>query len=150
MRLPTAFLVVGALALAGLGVAAAGVFAPAGTTKSTVTVTEREFSIGLSKRKLERGIVKLVVRNSGKYPHALAVKGPGVAKRTPMLKPGKSAVLVVTLRSGSYTFWCPVASHAARGMKTTIAVAGASTSTQYVPPTSTGTTTDGPDDPPGY
>ena len=57
-----------------------------------------------------------------------------------MIKPGKSTVLLVDLRSGSYSLWCPVPSHAARGMKATLSLAGASTSTQTT--TTADTTTD--------
>ena len=147
MRLPTSFLVVAALALAGLGAATAGVVTRTSHAQTTVTVTEREFAIGLSKRTVQKGIVRLVVRNTGAYTHSLAIKGAGVSKRTPAIKPGKSAVLVVTLRSGRYALWCPVPGHAAQGMKTSLSVGAASTSTEYVPPSTTSTDEDPP---PGY
>ena len=43
------------------------------------------------------------MRNAGKYAHALSIKGAGVSKRTPLIKPGKSAVLLVTLQLGTAT-----------------------------------------------
>ena len=95
------------------------------TAKYTITVTEREFKIALSSKTAKKGLVRLVVRNAGKYAHALSIKGAGVSKRTPLIKPGKSAVLLVTLRSGRYALWCPVPGHAAQGMKATLSLAGA-------------------------
>jgi hypothetical protein len=140
MRPSRLLLALAALAVALLGAATASYVARASVAKSTITVTEREFHIALSARKTARGRVRFVVKNSGEYPHALAIRGAGVSKRTPVIKPGRSAVLVVTLRSGNYTLWCPVPGHAARGMKATVSLPGA------VVATSTGTTTTTTDD----
>ena len=150
MRLPRALLFAAALGLAVLGAAAAGVVTHTGTARSTITVTEREYKISLSTKTAKTGSVRLVVRNAGKYAHALSIKGKGVSKRTPMIKPGKSAVLLVDLRSGSYALWCPVPGHAAQGMKATLARAGSGGTTSTQPGT---TDTSGPTttyDPPGY
>jgi len=155
MRLPRAFLLAAALGLALLGAAAAGVVTRASTTKTTITVTEREFKIALSSKTAKQGPVRLVVRNKGKYAHALSINGAGVSKRTPLIRPGKSAVLLVTLRSGRYALWCPVPGHAAQGMKATISLPGAHSTTATTAPTTTppvtyGTTTELPPLPPGY
>jgi hypothetical protein len=154
MRLPRAFLLAAALGLAVLGAATAGVMTRAGTAKSTITVTEREFKIGLSSKTAKKGPVRLVVRNAGKYAHALSIKGAGVSKRTPLIKPGKSAVLLVTLRSGRYALWCPVPGHAAQGMKATLALRGVQATTTSASTTTTtdtnSTTTEPPPYPPGY
>jgi len=40
------------------------------------------------------------------------------------LEPGKSAKLTVTLKKGSYEFYCPVDGHKDKGMKTEIEVGG--------------------------
>lgn len=118
-----------ALAVALLGASAAGVVAHASATAKTINVTEKEFHIGLSTRKGAVGSVRFVVKNTGKLSHALEISGPGVkSKRTPLIKPGKSATLTVTLRSGTYTLWCPVPGHAAQGMKTSLTVAGGTSS----------------------
>jgi uncharacterized cupredoxin-like copper-binding protein len=144
--------VVAALALVTLGAASAVVVASAGVSrpvKMTVTVTEREFKITPSTRKAIAGRVRLVVKNTGSYPHALAIRGAGVNKRTPTIKPGKSAVLLVDLRSGAYALWCPIPGHAARGMKSSLALPGASTtSTTTTTTTNDDTTTTAPL--PGY
>jgi uncharacterized cupredoxin-like copper-binding protein len=155
MRLPRALLLAAALGLAVLGAAAAGVVTRTGTAKSTITVTEREFKISLSSKTAKKGPVRLVVRNAGKYAHALSIKGAGVSKRTPLIKPGKSAVLLVTLRSGRYALWCPVPGHAAQGMKATLSLAGLHEATSATTSTTTstdtnGTTTELPPYPPGY
>ena len=136
-------LLLAALALAGA--AFAGVVAQAGPSKSTIRVTEREFRIGLSSSHALLGRVRLEIKNTGRYPHALAIKGAGVNTKTKLIQPGKSAVLLVTLKQGAYTLWCPVPGHAAQGMKASIiapgiAPAGATTGGETTADT---TTTDG-------
>ena len=108
-------LLLAALALAGAAVA--GVVAHASASKTTIRVTEREYKISVSATKAAAGPVRFEIKNTGKYAHALAIAGAGVSKKTPMIKPGKTAVLLVTLKQGAYSLWCPVPGHAALGMK---------------------------------
>lgn len=132
--------VAGVLAAAVVGAAAAGVVAHAGSRAATVTVTEKEFKIALSASKVQAGATQFVVVNKGRYPHALALSGPGVKlKKTALIRPGRTARLAVTLAAGTYTLWCPVPGHAARGMKTRLTVAGAAKPAA----TTAGTTTSG-------
>jgi plastocyanin len=108
-------LVLAALALAGAAIA--GVVAHASVSKTTIRVTEREYKIGLSATHAPAGPVRFEIKNTGKYAHSLAISGAGVSKKSPLIKPGKSAVLTVTLKQGAYSIWCPVPGHAAKGMK---------------------------------
>ncbi|WP_229680243.1 hypothetical protein [Saccharopolyspora thermophila] len=56
--------------------------------------------------------------NMGRAPHALQINGPGVSNaRTPVVQPGDSADLTVTLSRGIYDFWCPVGNHRQMGMQ---------------------------------
>lgn len=149
MKLTRPFLLAAVPAVALLGAATAGFVAQASTTKATKTtinVTEKEFRVTLSSHKAAAGRVRFVVRNTGRYPHALAISGTGLKpKRTALIAPGKSAVLLVDLRSGRYSLWCPVPGHAAQGMKATLTLPG----TTVTPPTTTNTNTT-TDPIPGY
>jgi uncharacterized cupredoxin-like copper-binding protein len=127
------------LALAGAAVA--GVVAHASASKTTIRVTEHEYKIVLSAKTAPAGPVVLQIKNTGHTTHELAIAGPGVNKKTAMVKPGKSATLAVTLRSGSYSLWCPIPGHAARGMKTALKAGGGSGGGATTPPASTGTDT---------
>lgn len=127
------------LALAAIGAATAGIAAHASSSATTVRVTEREFHIALSVRSVRAGAVTFVVRNTGKLSHALEIAGPGLKKKTRLIKPGASARLSATLKAGRYTLWCPVPGHAALGMKTTLTASGSSSSAGSG--TSSGTTT---------
>jgi uncharacterized cupredoxin-like copper-binding protein len=138
-------LLLAALALAGA--ALAGVVAHASASKTTIRVTEREFKIGLSTTHAATGPVRFEIKNTGMYPHALAISGVGVKAKTALIQPGKSAVLLVTLKRGAYSIWCTVPGHAARGMKATLnkpaASGGAGTTTTTSSTDTGGTTTDG-------
>ena len=58
------------------------------------------------------------VKNAGKLPHDFKIGG----KKTPLLNPGKSAKLTVTLKAGKAAYSCTVAGHAAAGMKGNLTV----------------------------
>jgi Copper binding proteins, plastocyanin/azurin family len=136
MKTTRLYLLAGAVVIGLLGVATAGFVARASATKTTVTVTEKEFSITLTPRRVPVGVVRFVIHNKGLYSHALAVKVGTVTKRTTLIKPGKTATLTVTLKKGKTTLWCPVPGHAARGMKATLAV-GTAVATTTTSPTTT-------------
>jgi plastocyanin len=116
------------------GAAAAGMAAHAASKVTRVTVTEREYKIGLARRTFKAGKVTFVVHNSGKLAHTFDISGPGVTKKKipGTIAPGKTRSLTVQLRGGTYKLWCSI--HVAQGMKTTVKVSGA---------TSGGTTTSG-------
>jgi plastocyanin len=142
MKLTRPLIVAAALAAALAGAALAGVVAHKSATVKTITVSEKEFHISLSARKGVVGADKFVIKNTGTYPHALAISGPGLKlKKTPLIKPGKSATLSVTLKSGTYAIWCPVPGHAAKGMKTSITVPAAASGGSGGGTTSTSDTT---------
>lgn len=134
LRLSVVVLVVAAAAAGGL---LAVLAAHASTRAVRVTVVEREYRITLARRSFKPGTVTFVVENRGKLSHEFEISGPGVGgKRVPgMIAPGSKRLLKVRLRGGTYKLWCPI--HVARGMKTTIKVAGAGTGTTG------GTTTSG-------
>ena len=139
MKLTRPCIVAAALAAALAGAAFAGVVVHKSATVQTIKVTEKEFHISIP-AKHAAGPVKFVIKNTGKYPHALALSGPGVKlKKTALIKPGKSATLAVTLKSGRYSIWCPVPGHAAQGMKVSVTVPGG---TAVSATTTSATTTD--------
>jgi plastocyanin len=106
------------------GALALGLNARASTRAVKVTVTEREYRITLSRKTLKAGTVSLLIVNRGKLAHDFAIKGPGVSKRIAgTIAPGSHRTLVVHLKGGKYSVWCPI--HATKGMKATISVSGA-------------------------
>ena len=140
MKRAVAVLTLTALGLAGLG---AGVFVARGgaTTNaqavSKVTVVATEFKFALSKRSVNSGVVVFTVKNKGKILHDFKIAG----KKTPLIKPGKSATLRVTMKKGRFQYICTVTGHARLGMKGAFVVGSASGPPPPPPPTTTTTTT---------
>jgi nitrite reductase (NO-forming) len=95
---------------------------PAGAAQkaTTITVTEGvpEFAIQVSAKTVKAGPVTFKVTNKGNLPHDFKIAG----KKTPLLSPGKSATLKVTLKKGKAAYLCAVSGHAAAGMKGTLTV----------------------------
>jgi uncharacterized cupredoxin-like copper-binding protein len=89
---------------------------PATTTAVSVTATEFRFT--LSKLTVPQGKVVFTVVNNGKVAHDFWING----KTTPLVSPGKSATLTVTLSAGKLLYLCTVPGHSAAGMKGTLTV----------------------------
>jgi uncharacterized cupredoxin-like copper-binding protein len=96
-----------------LALAAATPFALAA---ATVGVTGKEFKFTLTASTVKHGKVTFRFTNKGKLQHDFKIAG----KKTPLVSPGKSAALTVTLKPGKYTYICTVPGHAAAGMKGTL------------------------------
>ena len=102
-------------------VVAAVISAAAGTAgtrsaaaSTTVRVTGKEFSFGLSRRSGPHGAYVFRFTNRGTVPHDFKI----ARKKTPLVQPGKSATLTVAItKPGRYPYICTVPGHAAAGMK---------------------------------
>jgi uncharacterized cupredoxin-like copper-binding protein len=105
---------------------AAGAKSEATTTASSasqrVDVRESEFKIQLPKTTFAPGTYTFAVANGGKIQHDLVVTGPGGKKGTPKIAAGSSATLTVTLKKGSYDFYCSVPGHKQAGMDQKVTV----------------------------
>lgn len=89
----------------------------------TVTASETDYRIVLSKQTFTPGTYTFHALNNGKVDHALEIDGPGVAdKATNTFGPGSGADLTVALQKGTYEIYCPVAGHKDLGMDLKITV----------------------------
>ncbi len=95
-------------------------------------VVARDFSFSLSRTTVPAGRVRFTVVNRGAVPHDFSVAG----RKTPLIRPGRSAVLLVTFaRAGRFAYRCTVPGHAALGMKGILTVGTpAATSTTTTAP----------------
>ena len=97
-----------------LGAGASAVVAsPSHSQATTIKVTAKEFSFALSSKSAKAGAVTFVITNKGKLQHDFKIAG----KKTPLISPGKTATLKVTIKKGSNPYMCTVPGHAAAGMK---------------------------------
>jgi len=120
------------------GVAAAVAVPAIGAQSSTVTikVTATEFKFALSKQRVAAGTTVIFkVTNKGKIAHDFKIAG----KKTPLIKPGKTATLKIKFsKKSTFRYICTVAGHAANGMKGSFGVG-----VKPPPPPTTQTTTVG-------
>jgi nitrite reductase (NO-forming) len=106
-------------------VLAAAVIVPTAIARGTATPVVKvtagkpsELAFKLSSKAVPKGKVIFKVTNAGKSEHDFKIGG----KKTPLLRPGKSATLTVTLKTGKAPFLCTVPGHALAGMKGTLTV----------------------------
>ena len=87
-------------------------------TPPAVVARLSEWKVELSPAAVPAGTVTFRVTNGGSIPHAFEVEGHGVEKETPLIQPGATATLTLTLRAGGYEVYCPVGndSHKKLGM----------------------------------
>ena len=88
--------------------------------ETKVPVSETEFKITLGLDELKAGEITFEVKDDGKIPHDLAIKGTG--DKTKLIPPGGTAELKVTLKAGTYVLYCSMPGHEAAGMKQSITV----------------------------
>jgi hypothetical protein len=97
--------------------------APAAKAPARLMVEAREFSLVLSRTRLEAGpaIVQLAVR--GEDGHDLKLVRRGVrARGVAETRPGETADWRGTLRPGRWRLYCSLPGHAAAGMRATLRV----------------------------
>ena len=89
-----------------------------------VDVTLKDFSIAVSGgTTLAAGTYTFHVSNSGPASHNLTIAGPGVSDATTgTFSAGGTADLTVTLKDGTYEFYCSVPGHKQLGMDDTVTV----------------------------
>ena len=94
-----------------------------GGSGKTVNVTLKDFKIELAGgTSLTAGSYTFHVTNDGPSAHNLTISGPGVSDAaTPTFGSG-SKDLAVTLKSGTYDFYCSVPGHKAAGMTVNVTV----------------------------
>jgi uncharacterized cupredoxin-like copper-binding protein len=93
--------------------------AHAAAATRTLSASKTKLKFSVKTLRAPHGKVTLVMKNpkGGSLPHAIAVEGKGVDKDGNTVGPGKTSRVTVTLKKGTYEFYCPVDGHKAAGMK---------------------------------
>jgi len=120
-------LIAGACALGAGGagtIALTSVADAAGTTIRLSANPKGKLMFNTKTLHAKAGKVTIVMSNpkTSGVAHGVAVQGNGIDKDSKFAKPGKSVSLTVTLKKGTYTFYCPVDHHHQAGMKGTLVV----------------------------
>ena len=95
--------------------------AAAGTV---VTVQTTEYRFALSRGTILPGTVTFRVVNDGRVAHDFAIAG---LRKTPPVAPGGTAILRLTLKPGTYRYYCTEPRHVDYGMRGSFRVSAAQT-----------------------
>lgn len=91
-------------------------------TPVPVEVHLTEYSIAMPKA-LPAGPTTFALSNDGQKSHSFKIEGPGLDELlSKAVRPHETGTLQVTLQPGEYKVYCPIGSHAARGMTMTLTV----------------------------
>ncbi len=89
-----------------------------GGARRTVEVAGSEFEFELPGKSLSAGDYTFKLENTGQAAHDLVLEGPGLDDAaTPLVDPGQTGSVDVTLASGTYKLYCSVPGHEDAGMK---------------------------------
>ena len=90
----------------------------AGSTTLKVSADKIKLSYSKKTLKAHAGKITIVMKNpSSVFQHDIAVKGHGVKKKGKIVGKGGTSKVTVTLKPGTYEFYCTVPGHEAGGMK---------------------------------
>ena len=117
-----AFLLLVPVILFGLSAATGSAEPRADKAAATVEVRLDEYTIEMP-HTLPPGPTTFLVRNEGQKNHSFEIEGPGIdSKLEAAVRPHATGSLQVTLQPGEYKVYCPMGSHAAKGMTMTLVV----------------------------
>ncbi|GAC1322245.1 MAG: hypothetical protein NVSMB25_17130 [Thermoleophilaceae bacterium] len=97
----------------------------AGTTGSTVSLSaDPSGQLKFSTRHADAKPGKVVLRFSNPSPiaHGVSIEGKGLDRDGRVIQHGATSTLMVDLKPGTYTFYCPVSGHRQAGMQGTLLV----------------------------
>lgn len=90
---------------------------------TTLTMSEKEFSITPATAKAHTGKIDFFINNDGTITHNFAVNVDGKEVKSADVKPGQKIQFTVTIdKAGDYTYYCAIPGHEAAGMKGTLTV----------------------------
>jgi uncharacterized cupredoxin-like copper-binding protein len=112
------FLILGVVVLASTVPIALAATRSAHSAKTSIGVTGKEFKFRLTATTARHGSITFRLTNRGTLKHDFKIDG----KKTPLISPGKSASITVSLARGSWKYLCTVKGHAAAGMRGTFRV----------------------------
>jgi plastocyanin len=86
-----------------------------GSGASAAAISETEFKLNPSSASVATG-ASLTVKNDGATTHALEIVTPSGEVKTKPIAPGQSATIKAPAKAGTYTMYCPIDGHKAKGM----------------------------------
>jgi plastocyanin len=107
------------IAAAGFALGATLIPASASPAPSYVQITEKEFTITLSRLRVHQGSAIVGVLNAGMDNHDLVIQSNATGSKPikfSQISPGSHTSRTIKLAPGRYTLWCSIANHRKLGM----------------------------------
>jgi plastocyanin len=98
---------------------------PGATAKTLLLSADPSGQLRFDKSALQAtpGNVKIVLNNPSPIPHNVSIEGPGgVSQQGQTVPKGGTSQVSVTLKAGTYTYYCAVPGHRQAGMQGTLTV----------------------------
>ena len=96
---------------------------PKGPALDTIEFVEKDYDLTPDVVTIvPPGVFRFVAVNRGAVRHALVIEGEDLHAETATIAPGETASLLLELKAGMYSVYCPVDDHAAMGMRARIDV----------------------------
>jgi len=92
------------------------------TPQATINVRLKDYAITLDGSTAKAGMVMFVVHNDGPSPHTFHVKVGNDEMGTQAVSPGTTAMLMLNLTPGTYSYRCIIGPHSILGMQGTLTV----------------------------
>jgi len=109
---------VAAAALAATLLLARGPEADAASGKTLhITADKSRLKFNRTTLHVHHGKVTILMANPSSIPHGVGIKGHGKDRDGKTVTKGGTSRVTLTLKKGTYTFYCPVPGHEAAGMK---------------------------------
>jgi plastocyanin len=93
----------------------------AGTTLH-ISASPSQLAFDVTALKAKTGTVTISMANPSSVPHGVAITGNGGGQSGQVVNQGGTSTVTVTLKPGTYTFYCPVPGHRQAGMQGTLTV----------------------------
>lgn len=95
---------------------------------TTVIVVLNDNSIAVRGETIPPGPAVLTIQNASKNVHNLFIEGEGISRAAgDNIDAGATATTDVIFKPGTYTLYCPILDHRAKGEQTTITIAAPAT-----------------------
>lgn len=111
---------------------------------SSISVTEKEFSITPSKVTAAPGQITFHIKNTGAVAHDITVDVNGAIHSSPLVQPGTTETWSVTINTpGTYAMYCSVPGHRQAGMNGSLTVGAGSSGSSSSSSASSGASSGG-------
>ena len=87
-----------------------------------IPISDSGLSFAKTTATASAGTVTLSAVNPQSLPHDISIKGNGIDQQGAQVSSGGTSTVTVTLKAGSYEYYCSVPGHEAAGMKGTLTV----------------------------